>query len=324
MKPQAEILIVYAFIIIAAAALSTLIPAPPPSQMTQEFAQPSSALLYVAYIAAAGVTLAIILRYKERLIRYKKLIERTAIGSIAAIVIYGIIVAPEFTFIVSLDMAILITTYVIVKKLLGGRRINPKAIFIPLQIGLILILSYEFTPLSVLIFLVALAVYDFIAVFVTKHMLTLAQNLANPLVLYQASELRTARPSEIDNKEIKSAKQKMQEGKTFAFMKRFGSYTFIEVRREGKLKERVRKAWKSGSIPIISTMALGGGDFMTAGAVVLTMYHISFTLGILYFAGAIIGLLITFAVSNKLQRPLPAIPLIAIGFAVSFIIQMML
>ena len=63
---------------------------------------------------------------------------------------------------------------------------------------------------------------------------------------------------------------------------------------------------------------------MAAGVVVLAMFRESPLLGALFLNGAVIGLLITFVLSHRLKRPLPAIPIICIGFAVSFMIAMIL
>ena len=68
MKPELEILAAYTFTIVAALIIASLIPPSVASSAPQAFAQPSSALLYVLYIAVVGVLLAAFFKFKPRIV----------------------------------------------------------------------------------------------------------------------------------------------------------------------------------------------------------------------------------------------------------------
>ncbi len=335
MKPELEILAAYTFTIIAALIISSLIPASIVASAPQAFAQPGSTLLYVVYIAAVGVLLAAFFKFKPRILKalkpligyynaHKKAIRRISLAALALAIGYMIIKVPSLLLVLAVYIGIFSLGYIIIKKLFKHFTINKKFIFILFEIVAITVLGYEFTPETALIFIAALAVYDFIAVFVTKHMLILAEHMSNPFVIYRAIELTPKAPSTIKKETIDSAKAEMKDGKVFALAYRYGSYSEVEVKMDKKLKQKVSAAWNAGSVPVLNTMGLGGGDFMAAGVVVLAMFRESPLLGALFLNGAVIGLLITFWLSHRLKRPLPAIPIICIGFGISFLIAMIL
>ena len=335
MKPEIEILAAYTFTIVAALIIASLIPPSVASSAPQAFAKPSSTLLYVLYIAAVGVLLAAFFKFKSRILRalkpitsyydaHKKTTRRITFALLALAIGYLIIKVPSLLLVIAAYIGIFALGYIIIKKFIKRFSINKKFLFIIFTIAEITILGYEFTPETALIFIAALAVYDFIAVFVTKHMLVLAEHMSNPFVIYRAVDLTPKPQSAIKKETIDSAKAKMTGGKVFALASRYGSYSVAEVRIDKKLKKRVEAIWHAGAVPVLNTMGLGGGDFMAAGVVVLAMFRESPLLGALFLNGAIIGLLITFALSHRLKRPLPAIPIICIGFAISFMIAMIL
>ena len=335
MKPELEILAAYTFTIITSLGIASLIPSSAVTGVPQAFAKPSSALLYVLYIAAVGVLLAAFFKFKPRILKalkpiiayyttHKKTIRRISLAVLTLEFGYLIIKVPSLLLVLAIYIAAFLFGYIIIKKLFKRFAINKKFLFILFEIAAITILGYEFTPETALIFIAALAVYDFIAVFVTKHMLILAEHMSNPLVIYRAVDLTPQPMSAIKRETIDSAKAKMTDGKVFALASRYGSYSVAEVRIDKKLKKKVEAVWRAGAVPVLNTMGLGGGDFMAAGVVVLAMFRESPLLGALFLNGAVIGLLITFALSHRLKRPLPAIPIICIGFAISFMIAMIL
>ena len=335
MKPELEILAAYTFTIIASLGIASLIPSSAVTGVPQAFAQPSSALLYVLYIAVVGVLLAAFFKFKPRILKalkplidyygvHKKAIRRITLAALALAISYLIIKIPSLLLVLAVYTCVFVLGYIIVKKLFKRFTINKKFIFILFEIIVITILGYEFTPETALIFIAALAVYDFIAVFVTKHMLILAEHMSNPFVIYRAVDLTSKPMSTIKKETIDSAKAKMTDGKVFALASRYGSYTVAEISIDKKLKRKVEVVWRAGAVPVLNIMGLGGGDFMAAGIVVLAMFRESPLLGALFLNGAVIGLLITFWISRRLKRPLPAIPIICIGFGIAFLIAVVL
>lgn len=339
MNPKIEILAVYIFVLAMPMLLVSLIPTHALASVPQTFSTPTSALLYVAYIAGAGVVLALAFKYKAKLMnlmqpiatfikKNKRMLNYTGVGIGVIMIIDIAVYSPSSLLVLAVYIAVFLGGYYLIKRLLKNTHFSPKVAFVLLQIVVILVLGLEFTPLAALVFLIALAFYDFIAVFVTKHMLILANNLKNPLLMYQAVEFSPTDPSAINERVVAETKTKIatlkDSSSTYAIINKYGKYSPVEVKLDKKLKQKVIDTWKANKVPIINTMGLGGGDFMTAGIVVLTMFRTSLIAGTIFFDGAIIGLLITFAVSNKLKRPLPAIPLIGIGFAISLMVSMII
>ena len=325
MKPEIEILTVYIFIILASILIYSLIPPSVSATQPEVFSTPQASLLYVAYIAVAGVTLAMILKYRHRLhelIDKHKVIILIIYAIMILVLLQGFSTLPsglKEVAIAYIAFAIFVYfTYRAFKLIFGHIGINMKIIFIAFEILVVVSFGYSFNRETVLIFIAALAVYDFIAVFITKHMLIIAKELNNPILIYVATQLKGEQPSP----RLRPPPQ--EEGKTFAIISRYGKYEPIEVKKDQRLKREVTQLQQKGLVPVIDRMGLGGGDFMAAGAVVLVMYRAAPLLGMIYFAGAVLGLLITFFVLRKTRRPLPAIPLICIGFAVSTIIAMII
>lgn len=179
---------------------------------------------------------------------------------------------------------------------------NTAAIISSLGIGLLLGLG--FSPIIALILICILAVYDFVAVFITKHMLTLA-NVAmknNLALLVDVNEYKAVSKSSMDKNEMieyrKAIKQKL-----FSI--------------PAGLKQKV-----GTRIIIPASVALGAGDLAIPLMVSISFYkvYLNFTLSIFVSIGATFGLILTMYILKRYRRALPAIPPILLGILGSMLV----
>lgn len=142
--------------------------------------------LSIAYLVA-GIIIATIIIYVITRFKFEKLLK--AWFSIAIIISIAI----------SLSVLIDELTALFVASILGVIRLSSKDLVIHnltevlLYGGLVSLFTPLFTPLTTLILLVIISVYDYVSVFVTKHMIVLAQsqsrnNLFTGLLINRGSE----------------------------------------------------------------------------------------------------------------------------------------
>lgn len=202
---------------------------------------------------------------------------------------------PLLLLTVSLALAIML---MISKLKFPGLR-NLTAIVASIGVGVLLGISFGF--FAAMTFMVILAIYDFIAVFITKHMVALG-NMAvskNLSLMIMASEIEAVPISSLDKKELaeysKSKKTADKSNNLFRFLE------------------------KSDMVPIAARTALGTGDLAVPLMIAVSAYkvYLNFTLSFVVILGSILGLCITMLVLKKYKRPLPAIPFLLFGIAIS-------
>lgn len=172
---------------------------------------------------------------------------------------------------------------------------NTAAIIASIGVGVVLGVSFGF--FEALLFMALLAIYDFIAVFITKHMITIANAAVNRnLALFVgASEIEAVPESEFPRSQIAR---------------------FEEMKKRARKKLPVLKALKGRKlVPIEVPAMLGTGDLAVPLMVSISAYSatLSFTLSIFVAVGAVFGLIITMFILQKLNRALPAIPPLLLG-----------
>ncbi|MGI0141261.1 MAG: presenilin family intramembrane aspartyl protease [Candidatus Micrarchaeales archaeon] len=169
-------------------------------------------------------------------------------------------------------------------------------------------LSAGFGFVGAFLLMALIAAYDYIAVFITKHMITFAKALSsrNLAFLITASDVEVA-PRSVAMKNDSGYKAHLQEIK--------------------KLNNPlINKIIKDGDFPIISQVALGAGDLGLPLMVAVAAYtlFLNYFLSVAVIIGGAVGLIVTMAMLKKYQRALPAIPplftfiSIAIGIALLF------
>jgi len=150
--------------------------------------------------------------------------------------------------------------------------------------GVSVYLGLLLPAMAVLVLLAVLSVYDVIAVFKTKHMITMFKHMA-------------------------------ERGAMFSLIIPHGSMT-----SKGKVKDiKLGKSSKDRGAVIIGT---GDAAFPTILAVSAATYGVgvSICVGI----GALVGLVAVHFILMKTQRPLPALPPIALGSAAGFLIGVLI
>ncbi len=168
-------------------------------------------------------------------------------------------------------------------------------------VGVGLVVGAVFSFGFALAFMVVLAVYDFVAVFVTKHMVALG-NVAvekNLSLMIMASEIEAVPVRRLGDREMAEYRKARPE----------------LVSRGGITRRLVR----SGMAPLSSMTALGNGDMAVPLIVAVAAYkiYLSFVLSFVVVLGALLGLAITMYVLRRYKRPLPAIPFLLAGIGIA-------
>ncbi len=163
-----------------------------------------------------------------------------------------------------------------------------------------LCLSFE----TAMIFMILIAVYDYIAVFITKHMVAMGQaavemNLAFLIMTNEGEAVPQSRVS------------KMHKG------------VFSNIKNPfSKYKDTVKELKGEGLVPILRPRALGNGDLAVPLMVAVSAYSqfLTFSVSFVIIIGAAFGLVMTFFILSKYKRPLPAIPPLLFGILLALAI----
>lgn len=161
------------------------------------------------------------------------------------------------------------------------------------SVGLGVVLGISFGFSAAFLFMILIAIYDYVAVFITKHMVTFANALSgrNLAFLITASDIEVS--SQADAKRI--------EGKDFA----------KHLQEMKKIDNPViKKLIAQGKIPMIAQVQLGAGDLGLPLMLAVSAYPVfgSYFLSIAIVVGGALGLIATMLFLRKYRRPLPAIP----------------
>ena len=264
----------------------------------------SSALFYIVYIVIFASIIILIMKF------YKGdkffLILEGAVVFITSFFVFMILsglVTSSVLFTISGD--VITTNFVIgiaaALLLIAMKNKMPKlrnatAIIASAGVGLVLGVSFSF--LAAFIFMAILAVYDFIAVFVTKHMITMANAFGsrNLAFLVGVSEVEALPKSDFTKKEL---------------------YEYHKEMRGVKMSPEMEKMYKKGMLPVPARMELGAGDLGVPLMVAVASYKVflNFTLSFFVVLGAVGGLFLAAYIVKKYQRMLPAIPLLLFGIS---------
>ncbi|MGC9149977.1 MAG: presenilin family intramembrane aspartyl protease [Candidatus Micrarchaeia archaeon] len=153
------------------------------------------------------------------------------------------------------------------------------------SVGLLIGLMLDFN--SVLIFLTILAIYDFVAVFITKHMVALAKELSQKQTSFAVS-----------------------------------SEQFIPKK---KFKEVIVTASTKNPPVVVSRLQLGSGDLVAPLTFGVSSFTLRYSLlqPLFVFIFATFGLFFTVFILMKYKKPLPALPPLflfsCIGLLISFL-----
>lgn len=205
--------------------------------------------------------------------------------------IYGSIITTNFV------IGAVAAVFLIVLKNKIPRLRNTATIIASAGVGLVLGISFSF--LAAFIFMAILAVYDFIAVFVTKHMITMAKAMSsrNLAFLVGVNEIEAVPKSSFTKMEVAEFKRDI---------------------KGVEMSPTIANLYKEGLLPVAAHMELGAGDLAVPLMVAVSAYKVflNFTLSFFIILGAVAGLVLTMYILKSYKRPLPAIPPLLLGVCV--------
>lgn len=161
------------------------------------------------------------------------------------------------------------------------------------SIGVGLALGTYFSFYFVLLFTGLIAVYDYISVFITKHMITMAQAMSqrNMAFLVGTSDFEAVPRNQLSKKELRD-------------------YTTMLKKSQASKNPIANKIMKSGKLPFVSQIQLGAGDLAFPLILSLSTFSmfLSYSVCMVVIIASAIGLLFTMYLLKRYQRALPAIP----------------
>jgi presenilin-like A22 family membrane protease len=278
-------------------------------QSAQTVSSSLNILFYIAYIIIFSVVIVLILKvYKgDKLF----LLLEGAVVFVASFIVFLVAVSALqgaaftnlfgngsiFAFVVALALSI----GLVIAKFKQPRLRNLTAMIASVGVGLVLGISFSF--LAAVIFMIILAIYDFVAVFITKHMIALGnmaidKNLSFLIMVNEVEALPVSTLSQKEKKEYANAKG--------AISKRGGIYG---------------TAVDNNMVPVAARTALGTGDLAMPLMMAIAAYkvNLNFVLSFVIIIGAFGGLVLTMLILRKYKRALPAIPPLLFGIAVALL-----
>jgi presenilin-like A22 family membrane protease len=243
--------------------------------IVETIADPSSAwnsIYLFVNIIIATIVLILILKY----------VKRFPILKILEIFLVFISIGAFASFFIPDIMAMILAILIIIIKELT-RNYLFKNLITSVIVGFISgYIAYSLEIFPIIILLILIAIYDFIAVFKTKHMVYLAKNIVNKntVFIYDFGDVQDPVKATEEN-----AKQ---------------------IKAKGKEEKRDK-------------MSLGTGDFALPLIAVVKFFFINPILGIISFILVILALILTISGLFKGHRALPAIPFQAFILALVYI-----
>lgn len=201
--------------------------------------------------------------------------------------------------------AVLALALVVAKNRIPRLR-NFAAIIASVGVGAILGVTFSF--LVAFIFMILLAVYDFIAVFITKHMVALADMAIskNLSFLVMVNEIKAVPERSLNANE----RQEFEKARS-------------TLMKQGAT---MRGLVTSDMVPVAARTALGTGDLAMPLMMSVAAYKVyaNFTLSLVIIIGAACGLIATMFILRKYKRALPAIPPLLAGIVIAVFIYLLL
>ncbi len=271
---------------------------------------PVGALFFLAYVILISVILLVIIRHfkTEKII----IIWERVVIFITSFFVFYVVLSSIFSAVHSAQpTGIGMYVFAAASAILAGLLLYSKQRYFSMKnaaaiissIGVGLLLGLGFGPLAAIVIIALLAVYDFVAVFVTKHMITLADiAVKNRLALMvDVSEYEAVPRSSLSREQL--------------------SYYGKAVRSKLVQIPEGMKNLVKGTITMPASAALGTGDLAIPLMLSVSMYklYLNFTLSIFIAIGGTFGLILTMFILRKYKRALPAIPPILLGILCSML-----
>lgn len=201
-------------------------------------------------------------------------------------------------------LALLMAAGLILAKNKWPRLRNATSIIASAGLGLIIGINLSFT--AVYVFMIILAIYDFIAVFITKHMVTMGNAMYNMNLafLVGTNDAEALPRHRLSREEL---------GKLTPHRAAF--------EKQGSL---LKDLDRQKLVPMVARRALGNGDLAVPLMAAVSAYRISwsFVPSLVVVVGATAGLIATFMILNRYKRALPAIPPLFIGITLAMLVYL--
>ena len=309
-RQMLQILVMFMIVQFAGLAISTLLYNGVGYSQTvanQTISTTSNAFFYVAYIVAITLLMLFIMKvYKgEVLMAYLEAVLVVIGAYIVFLIVIGSIGGSSYSALFgnSLSLYSIAAFIGAVALILAKRRVprlrNATTMIASIGAGLLLGSIFSFT--IALIFMAILAVYDFVAVFVTKHMVALADiAMRNNLsFMVTADEIKAVPVSGLTKEQLVE----------------YNKERSLIVKQGGIGASLI----KQGMAPLAARSGLGNGDLAVPLMLAVAAYkvHMSFTLSLVVAGGAVLGLIITMAILKRYRRALPAIPPLMLGILIA-------
>lgn len=251
----------------------------------------SEIIFYFAYIVVA----AIIMMFLFRIYRGNALfiaIEAVVIAS-ASFYLFLIILGsflPQAGGAYAILLSLAAAIGLVIAKNKWPRLRNLTAVIASIGVGLVLGSYFSFFAAYAL--MAFIAVYDYVAVFVTRHMIALGRESVNRNLAFM-----------VGSYDVEMVPKRYLKGKEFRELKKS-----ISASKVSNLA--IKKMMRSGSYPIPSMSALGTGDLAIPLMLAVSAYatYYSYFMCLLVIFGSAIGLVFAMYISKRYKVALPAIP----------------
>lgn len=248
------------------------------------------AFIYLIEIVALAILLILIFKFlksKYIFIIIEALVVVLATAFVLLLAFSDLLPNVSLTYLVVISAAISIIL-IIAKNLKQWLR-NTLAVISSIGVGVLIGLN-GFTFAFVLMLLIS--VYDYIAVFVTKHMLTIAQAASsrNLALLVGSSDVEAVPRKYVSSKDLKE---------------------FNKQVKASKIQDpTIKRLIDSGHVTVLSQVQLGTGDLAIPLMVSVSAYvtFLNYFAPVMVIAGAMCGMIFTMYLLKKYMVALPAIP----------------
>ncbi len=249
----------------------------------------SPQVIYVfAYIIVTAIIMVLLFRSRKGPLFFR-ILEFLAVVT-AAFYLFLILLSVVFppTSLAPLPIALVAALGVMAAKIKWPGLRNFAAIIASVGVGLVLGIYFSF-PLAYAL-MALLAVYDYVAVFVTKHMVTLGRQAVdlNLAFMIGAYDMEVMPKGAVKDKEIKDVNKAVAQSKN----------------------KTLQNLVKAGNVPMPSFSALGAGDLAMPLMLEISAFgtYFKFFTSLVIMVGAVAGLIFSMWVSKKYKTALPAIP----------------
>lgn len=276
-------------------------------ESAQVISSPASVLFYVVYIVIVSALLLFIFKIYKGTKLF--MVFEGAVVLLASFIVFSVIIAilassvqsyalgsgDIWAFVAALVPAVIL---VIAKNKIPRLR-NATAIIASVGVGLALGISFGFK--LAFLFMVVLGVYDFVSVFVTKHMIA----LGDMAIQNNLSFLIMVRETKAVPMSYLSANERREYLKSKALLERQGGI--------------VSKLTSENMALVPALTALGTGDLAVPLMLAISAYKVqlNFVLSFVIILGSLLGLWLNMLVLRRYKRALPAIPLLFTGIVIA-------